>query len=164
MKKLFFLCFLFFLIQGPAIASVRTNSYGRYCIPPEEAVINDIIPGMGVEAIFKLPPAVSTEATAAEDDGGFYAISIFRFPGLEVQIVRDTVDVVTTDSREITWTGGTKIGMPRSAIHTIIGKAAVVQEKEEEQYLTCVEEGDVYAILHYKADQLTRIELVMDRP
>jgi hypothetical protein len=164
MKKIF-LNITFLSISLFACGSGMTNaSEVTPCIAANKAAINEFVPGQDKRRITNKSKPLETRKYSGQDDGGVYTATLLKYKNYEIQIVRELIDSVSTSSPDVIWAENIKIGDTRSIIDKRIGYAKVSNSKDEAQYLICSDVGDVYAILHFVSNILTRIQLVIDRP
>lgn len=99
-----------------------------------------------------------------EDDGGTYKGTTFEYTGYKVEIVRGVIDSITLISPGYKWYKDINIGMDRDRVRELLDKSRVAEGHSQDQYITCESTADVYAILDFTDQKLTRITLITDRP
>jgi hypothetical protein len=134
------------------------------CLPVQEIKINTLFPNQPAEKLNKLPKPTKTSYGFGEDDGGIYKGTTFEYPGYKVEIVRGVIDSITLMSPEYKWYKDIKIGMSRDRVRELLGSSLVADGHNQDQYITCESTADVYAILEFVDNKLTKITLIADRP
>ena len=155
----------FLIIAVLLLVSTPSNANEpQSCLPVQKIKINTLFPNQPAEKLNTLPKPTKTSYGFGEDDSGTYKGTTFEYPEYKVEIVRGVIDSIILISPEYKWYKDIKIGMSRDRVRELLDKSLVAEGNSQDQYITCESTADVYAILDFTDQKLTRITLITDRP
>jgi len=134
------------------------------CIGSDLVEIDGMLPGMNEASLEAQKAFLQKESIGGEDDGGGYTGQHFTFSNYQVITVRGIIDSIHITSPSIIWAHGIHLGTDRDSIDRVLGFAEVFRGDYDSQYLVCSDIGDTYAVLRYEKNELTGIEVVIERP
>lgn len=110
----------FVLLAAPAVRAQTT------CVEPADLRLGGVALGARLgELVYTRGEPDSMSASYAEDDGGLYIVATLAYGPLEVEIVRDRVDVVRTESAAIEGPLGMRVGMATRDVERRTGAEAM---------------------------------------
>lgn len=96
------------------------------CVDPADLRLGGVALGARLdETVASVGDPDSVAAGIGEDDGGLYIGATLTYGPLEVEIVRDHVDVVRTESAAVEGPLGMRVGMPKRDVERRTGAEAV---------------------------------------
>ena len=109
-----------------ALLATPTVHAQTACVDPADLRLGDIALGARLDdVVYSLGEPDSMAASYAEDDGGLYIVATLTYGPLVVEIVRDQVDVVRTESAAVEGPLGMRVGMPKRDVERATGAEAL---------------------------------------
>jgi hypothetical protein len=157
--KNYLVTLILFIINALSVAADVPS-----CLDPSLAAVSGLVPGMDGTAIHQVEDLLSVETSDGEDDSGTYTAYTYHFAHYDIDVVYGMIDVIDITRPEFKWTGKIQIGSERKQVIQQMGINPIVDDEDASQYVICSDAGYVYAILGYKDNRVTKIQLVLDRP
>lgn len=142
------------------------------CIPIENFGLKGIRLWEPEETIRRLlgePESISH--SGGEDDGGYYDITIYHYPDLVIEAIREHVDQIIATSPEIAMSSGIRIGDSRADVREKFGRAprSLSPDTRKMHLVTCPKDGkwvqEDYVTLEFNSEgKLTGIRYEANRP
>jgi hypothetical protein len=142
------------------------------CIPIENFGLKGVRLWESEETIKSLlgePESMSH--SGSEDDGGYYDITIYHYPGLVIEAIRQHVDRITATSPEIVMSSGIRLGDSRADVRAKFGRKprSLSRNPKEIHLVTCPKNGEWvqedYVTLEFNTEgKLTSIRYEANRP
>ncbi len=81
---------------------------------------------------------------AGEDDGGFYDITIYHYPGVTIEAIRQHVDRIIATSASVAMPSGIRLGDSRQDVHEKFGRLprSLSPDMNEFHLVTCPVKGE----------------------
>lgn len=165
--------FLFMPITyGQSSQTYLVNAGEFDCLPIENFGLKGVRLWELEETIRELlgePDSISH--SGSEDDGGYYDITIYHYPGLVIEAIRQHVDRIIATSPEIAMSSGIRIGDSQADVRTKFGRKprSLSPDPKEIHLVTCPRDGEWvredYVTLEFNTvGKLTGIRYEANRP
>jgi hypothetical protein len=165
--------FLFVPITyGQSSQTYLVNAGEFDCVPIENFGLKGVRLWEPEETIKRLlgePESISH--SGSEDDGGYYDITIYHYPGLDIEAIRRHVDRIIATSPETAMSSGIRIGDSQADVRTKFGRKprSLSPNPKEIHLVTCPKDGDWvqedYVTLEFNTEgKLTGIRYEANRP
>jgi hypothetical protein len=142
------------------------------CIPIENFGLKGVRlwePEETIKSLLGEPESMSH--SGSEDDGGYYDITIYHYPGLVIEAIRQHVDRITATSPEIVMSSGIRLGDSRADVRAKFGRKprSLSRNPKEIHLVTCPKNGEWvqedYVTLEFNTEgKLTSIRYEANRP
>jgi len=142
------------------------------CIPIENFGLKGVRLWEPEETITRLlgePESISH--SGSEDDGGYYDITIYHYPGLVIEAIRRRVDRIIATSPEIAMSSGIRLGDSRADVRAKFDREprSLGGNPREIHLVTCPKDGEWiredYVTLEFNTEEkLTSIRYEANRP
>ena len=113
----------------------------------------------------------SISHSGSEDDGGYYDITNYHYPGLVIEAIRQHVDRIIATSPEIAMSSGIRLGDSRGDVRAKFGRKprSLSRNPKEIHVVTCPKNGEWvqedYVTLEFNTEGiLTSIRYEANRP
>ena len=142
------------------------------CIPIENFGLKGVRlwePEETITSLLGEPESISH--SGSEDDGGYYDITIYHYPDLAIEAIRQQVDRIIATSPGIAMSSGIRIGDSRADVRAKFGREprSLGGNPKEIHLVTCPEDGEWvredYVTLKFSTEEkLTSIRYEANRP
>jgi hypothetical protein len=175
---------LFFITAIAGQYSYMSFTYGRSsqpylvnageydCIPIENFGLKGVRlwePEETIERLLGEPESISH--SGSDDDGGHYDITIYHYPGLVIEAIRQHVDRIIATSPEIAMSSGIRLGDSRADVRAKFGRKPrnLSRSPKEIHLVSCPRNGEWiqedYVTLEFNTEgKLTSIRYEANRP
>lgn len=114
---------------------------------------------------------ISISHSGSEDDGGYYDITVYNYPGLVIEAIRQHVDRIIATSPSVAMSSGIRLGDSKADIQAKFGRKprSLSSDPNEIHLVTCPKNGEWiqedYVTLDFNnARILTSIRYEANRP
>lgn len=151
------------LLLFPVAALAQTAGEAP-CLAPDELRLGPLAVGSPLALVAALGDPDDSEAGLEEDDGGWTAVATLWYGDLWVDIVRDRVDAVGTESGAFAGPRGVRAGMTRAEAERRLGGRFDAGDADDEGWVPSCLEGAGLVAAFTETGDLGEIQIVMLRP
>lgn len=115
------------------------------CIPLENFGLKGVRlwkPEESIKTLLGEPESISH--SGSEDDGGYYDIAIYHYPGLVVEAIRQHVDRIIATSPAVSMSSGIRLGMSKADALAKFGRTprSLSSDPKEIHLVSCPQNGE----------------------